>query len=249
MFRNPSEGLLCLGVLSFGSDFTPIEGAAYYLVSVDGAWLVIAEPIDSGLDAMHESAGLSALAKASVWYRTPYSGCLCARFVLGGENGNTWTFLAAAQEKINLFENGEGHAWFDVSQGEAARIEPPIDATGLALGQILNDHAVWPDVDGVLFAMPQTHSKWREPQYRLSKLRAALGSGAIDSATYRARIDACSTLRELHPFGMPDMDFCRTLASIDAADGIAIEKPLSGAQLAMRHHRMQSALQEVLGHV
>jgi len=97
---------------------------------------------------------------------------------------NIWVAIGASREKAP----SPTHRWIKIENGSSKLIDPPIDANGMAAGQILSA-PIWP-VGDFLFSMPNLLTDAREDVKKMHELTAMgpnLPSSIIESVKEIAR--------------------------------------------------------------
>lgn len=240
------QGACIVGVLNFAQDVQIQEGAMYLLSVRNGHVMAHLQALDDGIDADNIFASAGDLLRNPIWRGTSIEGVVAVRFFKAFPNTNGWAVFGAGQHEFPLLADEGGHAWIDVTGGQYLAIAAPASARGEAIGSMLSGHAVWPNGSGELYTLPNLHSQVRPHFERNSALLASLGRGEVSADHYVQTVRNDRYLREVAPYGRPDMDFARFVAHMHARGMAGATDPQSVELFARREAVTMECITESL---
>jgi len=233
LIRHLAEGAVLVGVLHLPPEVTIVEGAAYAL-RFDGCGVALApEPVAGPLPVEHGWAVSDWLA-GHAWFRSTDPMVLTVRFVAAFPESNGWVVCGATPWSLAASRrDAGGHSWSDVRDGVLTALEPPCDARGMAVAQVIAQVAVWPDAVGEPHRLSQVMSAWRPVLLQLHQLLAQAGRGVLTLAQARERIHEDQALRHVGA-GALDPTYCRYLALLEDRVGLRLDAPEPSTAYATR---------------
>lgn len=231
-YRSLPDGDVVVGILRMPPEFVPLEGVMYILMTTPAGLAIIPKALDGGIGKHMESLGAGDLLREPIWAKTLSSEARPVRFLQAFPEENAWTVFGPSHHVPPL--GTPSHRWVDIHDGVATPIDPPIDATGFALSQILTMAPVWPNATGVLHTLPQLPVAWREHYHRYSKLLAA---SARDPALSEALEETVAADPYFCQFtlGSIDRGYCLYLARLEDRGLLDVDRPRSAAEVAARN--------------
>lgn len=243
-FRRLPEGEALVGILAFGNDFTPEEDRTYLLVEHALGFGVV--PLDgetATLGGDEGYLGVGDMMQAPIWPKTTDPAARTVRFLQAFPEQNRWTVFGVS---CHAAKDGPDHRWVKVShQGQAQEIEPPFNANGSAMGQLLTMHAVWPDDTGVPHTLPQMPARYREHYHRYHQLLAASTRDEALDACLEKTIAQDPQLRHMW-IGRMDRDYCRYLAALEDRGLLTVDAPQTASGYAQRSQVSAEILRETM---
>lgn len=218
-WRTLSDGKALIGTLRFPEQARIVEGDVYWLCGADALLTLVPPPNDQrhALSEHHRSLGVDGLMWERVW-PTPLlmpEHTFPVRFLSAFSDDEQWSVYGVKGEYGPDHAFGPNtHHWSDVqNSGHLQAIAAPLDATGMTMGQILTQSAVWPDKHGEFYTLPGLHSEWREHMYRYHCLLASAARDPDIAGTLRETIDNDPHLRQIS-IGPIDSDYCAYIAHL-----------------------------------
>lgn len=114
-----------------------------------------------------------------------------------------------------------------------------------AIASTLTSYAVWPDVQGDLYAVPAIESAWRPVYLRHSLLLASLGAGEISLDDFRETIREDREVFQIRQLS-PDMNYARYLARLRDRGGVVETGVRSAAELEKANLLAKEVIREVM---
>jgi hypothetical protein len=231
--RHLKDGDAMVGLLHLPAGVVPIEGAAYLLIEKDQQLRVAPEPLDQGLAPACQASSIGELCTAPIWSKTVDAHTRVVRFFAAFPETNSWTVVGPSS---HADPQAPSHSWFDVdANGRKQPMAEPFESNGLALGQLLTNHPVWPDAHGKGHTLPQMSSAWRQEYFRYHQLLVQSTHDPELDANLEKVIARDPAFSEIS-VGRIDRDFCRHLANLDAQGLLVLDAPQS-----VDFHRRQNA--------
>lgn len=243
--RKVSGGHLWVGALHLPDDFVPEEGVAYAMTRQGDELLISPEKLSGPLDGMRSSYGIGDLLTSPIWHKTVDPDTLSARFMSGLPEDNIWVVYGPSTHQLD--PDVPSHVWADVSPtGRVRAIEPPFDAAGMAVGQILNNKAVWPGKQGQMYTFPSISSATRERYATLHSLLAQVGREPGRREEVQQAIRANPHLEWLG-VGSIDQDYCKFLAALDDLGHMELDRPRTQAEHEIHQDAARRAIAISMG--
>lgn len=243
-FRSLSGGEALVGVLAFGNDFTPKEDCIYLMIEHPLGLGVAELPSSNQPEQVEDYLGVSDMMQSPIWPKTRDASVRTVRFLEAFPEQNRWTVYGVSCHKPT---HDADHRWVDVThQGQVQDIEPPFNANGSAMGQLLTMHAVWPDAQGVLHTLPQMPVRYRQHYHRYHQLLAASTRDEALDASLEKTIARDPDLRHIW-IGRMDRDYCRYLAALEDRGLLKVDAPQTAQDYEQRSQLSTQILREMLG--
>jgi hypothetical protein len=235
------EGEAIVGVLHFPCDVDIQEGAAYLLIQAGSALTMVRQPLELGLPEHLQSYGAGDLLRAPIWRQSNIPGGIMVRFIAAFPENNGWAVYGASNQSPG--PDAPDHAWFDVgSPGTANPIDAPLEASGLAMSQLLTS-PVWPDASGAIHSLSQLQSPWRRHYHDYHLLLASAARDETISAQLEARVAKHPRFAQLN-IGRINRNYCAYLAELEYRGELVVDGPMSAAVCAHREELSAQILKE-----
>jgi hypothetical protein len=233
--RALQDGDAMVGLVQLPSDFVPQEGAAYLMVeSADGA-VVVTQALDQGAtDAnpdVDPASGVNDLLRAAIWPRTRIPEARAVRFFEAFPESNHWVVFGPSSHAPP--PAAPVHRWLEITDQGLTPLAPPLEATGMAMGQILSMHAIWPDAQGTPHTLPQLPSEWRGHMHRYQQLLAQSTRDPELDARLETVVAQDPHFRTLN-VGRIDRAYCAFLAALESQGLLTPDAPRNAAEVARR---------------
>lgn len=236
--RAVQQGSALVGVVHLPASFVPREGVAYLWHQDAGTVGVLPEPLDDGLSLSAQAVGVGDLVRQPTW-RTPVDPAVHpVRFLAAFPETNGWVVVGPSPHPVDPQQ--PDHQWWDIGeQGRMKAVEAPPECNGMALGQILTEHAVWPDRQGVLHTVSQLFSPWRQHLLNYQRLLAQAARDPAVSAELEQTVARSPVFSQLS-IGRIDRDYCRYLANREDRGLLRIDGPQSESNRAAEAPALQA---------
>ncbi len=220
-----------VGVVQLPADRSIRENAAYLMMMLGGVIEVADTPVDDGIPAELEGQGLNAALEARIWRTSRLPGVLSVRFLPALPDQRLWIVYGTSNHPLPGVRPAPdtGDAWLDCRHGMTFQIPAPTESLGAKPAQILTNHPVWPDANGVLHTFPQHPPRWRVQYHRMTKLLARCGAGDLSEAELVAMLRADRDLSLIRPMWI-DQDYLEYLAAMDANGALHMDEPRTAAE-------------------
>lgn len=223
-----------VGLAAFGPEFSPEEGAAYLLDMRDGQPMLYLTPVRGAEDVLDPDYAMGAgdMLQAPIWPGTTHPDIRVVRFLQAFPEQNRWTMLSASNHPLT--PPGVSHVWQRTdAHGRLERVEPPFEANGLAISQILTNHPVWPDANGVGHTLPALMSSDRAAflRYQEHVAEAAGQPAALKALRTTFRSDPTLFRVQSGEIDPRYADYLRLLKEHDLLD---LNRPYTAEDLAGR---------------
>ncbi|WP_425953244.1 hypothetical protein [Ralstonia pseudosolanacearum] len=243
--RHAGEMFALVGVLHLPPAFHVVEGAGYLAMILGDSLEITDEMVDRGLPKEVEGFGIEDALRSSCWPGTSVPGTLVVRFFKAFE-GNGWVVFGPSKTPLlPAWAFQRGHAWLDVRAGRLTQIAAPVEVNGSTCSQILSDHVLWPDANGVLHSLPTRESAWRSVYTRNAMLLASLGAGEITDQHYKDVVRNDPQLFHIRSLSI-DHEYACYLARLRFLGGISDIGPATAEQHERRQRLASQAIEEVL---
>lgn len=241
--RARRDGSALVGIMHLPACFVPVEGASYALQESPHGLMLHTKVVRDSIPEHMQSYGVGALLTSNIWNKTQSADVMIVRFISAMPENNTWTVFGASNHPEA--KDQTGHSWFDINaSGQMISIEPPFEAMGEGIGQLLSSYPVWPDRRGDMHTVPQIQTRWRAHYLDFHKLLVEAARNPDVDATLEATIGANPNFREIQ-LGRVDREFCQYLSKLDER-GLMI---LDGVKTAEYHEEQSRAAGEIIDEI
>lgn len=246
--KNASDPILIIGILHLPADFVPVENASYLLEFNEGNLHIIAHRLDENkaADNIHRypqmPIDINSAMHSFDWPVPRPANMMPIRFMKAFPEDNGWTCYGISSRNIfrNFDLDSNGHGWLDIDSGAIQKINAPTSERGKQPSQILRE-PVWPNVDGVLYALATIESSWRETYHQLSLIYASYGEGEITRDEMTAQLKANPRLENIRQSWV-DQEYCRFLAELKKKGELIEANPISLEEHLRREKIVQQAI-------
>jgi hypothetical protein len=240
--RALKDSTALVGVLQL--PFTPIEGAAYLMLEGNESLQIVPEALDSGVPAECGSYGVNALLRQAIWPKTTRVDARVVRFVEAFPDTQHWVVFGPGAHAPA--PEAPTHRWQAIDgAGRLLDIPAPMEARGLAVGQILTTEAIWPDAHGTLHAMSEHLSEWRGHYHRYHLLLAQSTRDPEVNRTLETTLLQDPHFREIS-LGRIDREYCAFLAGMEDRQALLPDRPRSAAELARQNDISDAVIRPLL---
>lgn len=230
--RAVSGGSAWAGVLHLPQEFVPEEGRAYGCLITPQGLSLAATPASGPLDEQQLAYGAGDLLTQPIWPRPAVPEAISVRFLAAFPETNVWTVFGPSP--VQMDRQAPSHTWFDVdTTGQLSQIQAPFDADGDGFGQLLTNHAVWPNRDGALYSVPQNHSAIRPHYLAYHQLLAQAARNPDVSDTLEETVAKHPVFRQFSICRIDRM-FCSFLAQMEDERLLEVDRPYSAQEIKNR---------------
>jgi len=241
--RKNADGTMLIGTFESKSVAPFVEGAAYVAMLTTGGLVIATTPLDAGIPKHLEGQGIAAAIYAPIWCRVTASGAIVIRAFQSFEGSNWWTFYGVSRARLPdeiEFDNG-GHAWLRLDPGKATQIDAPLNAAGLAIGQLLGK-PVWPGPDGRTYMLPQHTPRWCRRYFEMNLRLASAGGDPEQGVDILAGLRRDPRFAAIAPF-RNEKTYLTYLAALNDAGVLQPDAPWTAEEAASRDVRRRGALE------
>jgi len=243
--RTLSGGNALVGLLQLPPAFTPVEGVAYLLLLREGKVTVVPGALDEGLAAEHASMGVNDLLRARIWPQTTTPDARVVRFLAAFPETNHWTVFGPSVHPSP--PGAANHRWLAIgAEGTVTPLAAPVDAAGMATGQILAQAAVWPDAQGALHTLSQLSTEWRGHFHRYHQLLVRSTQEPTLDATLETTIAQDPIFRQIS-LSRVDRAYCAYLAALDREGLLVVDGPRRAEAQTTRGQAAERLVRAALG--